>query len=78
MFYRLTMLLPTSIVCSPDWICGSALLTLAICSTGGGWFHPIHMHLVDFYILKVRACGVTGVDQVNMIDQSLTSSSQGG
>jgi hypothetical protein len=20
--------------------------------TGGGWFHPIHMHLVDFYILK--------------------------
>jgi FtsP/CotA-like multicopper oxidase with cupredoxin domain len=20
--------------------------------TGGGWFHPIHMHLVDFYILQ--------------------------
>ncbi|CAF1584563.1 unnamed protein product [Rotaria sp. Silwood1] len=20
--------------------------------TGGGWFHPVHMHLVDFYIIK--------------------------
>ena len=20
--------------------------------TGGGWFHPIHMHLVDFFVLK--------------------------
>jgi FtsP/CotA-like multicopper oxidase with cupredoxin domain len=20
--------------------------------SGGGWFHPVHMHLVDFYILK--------------------------
>ncbi len=20
--------------------------------TGGGWFHPVHIHLVDFYILK--------------------------
>ena len=19
--------------------------------TGGGWFHPIHIHLVDFYVL---------------------------
>ena len=20
--------------------------------TGGGWFHPIHMHLVDFYVMR--------------------------
>ena len=19
--------------------------------TGGGWFHPIHIHLVDFYVI---------------------------
>ncbi len=27
--------------------------------TGGGWFHPIHMHLVDFYVM--RRDGSTGV-----------------
>jgi FtsP/CotA-like multicopper oxidase with cupredoxin domain len=25
--------------------------------TGGGWFHPVHMHLVDFFILKVITQG---------------------
>ena len=27
--------------------------------TGGGWFHPIHMHLVDFFVL--RRDGASGV-----------------
>ena len=27
--------------------------------TGGGWFHPIHMHLVDFYVIKRN--GANGV-----------------
>lgn len=29
--------------------------------TGGGWFHPVHIHLVDFYLLKRE--GSKGVEQ---------------
>jgi FtsP/CotA-like multicopper oxidase with cupredoxin domain len=30
--------------------------------TGGGWFHPIHIHLVDFFLIK-RTKEVLGVEQ---------------
>lgn len=37
--------------------------------TGGGWFHPVHIHLVDFYILKREgAAGLTDYEQLTPKD----------
>ena len=30
--------------------------------TGGGWFHPIHMHLVDFFLLRRKGGASTDVN----------------
>ncbi len=34
--------------------------------TGGGWFHPIHMHLVDFFILRRDREIVGGIEPVGL------------
>jgi FtsP/CotA-like multicopper oxidase with cupredoxin domain len=34
--------------------------------TGGGWFHPIHMHLVDFFLLRRDREIVGGVEPVGL------------
>lgn len=34
--------------------------------TGGGWFHPIHVHLVDFFVIK-RSKEVLGVVQPSFL-----------
>jgi hypothetical protein len=52
----LSMLLSTN----AGSLCPSCHLCLPLCSTGGGWFHPIHMHLVDFYVLQVRGAVESG------------------
>ena len=38
--------------------------------TGGGWFHPIHVHLVDFYVIKREGNeeGVRGYEQLSPKD----------
>lgn len=33
--------------------------------TGGGWFHPVHIHLVDFYLLKRD--GGSGVEEFEQL-----------
>jgi FtsP/CotA-like multicopper oxidase with cupredoxin domain len=34
--------------------------------TGGGWFHPVHMHLVDFFLLRRDREIVGGVEPVGL------------
>jgi hypothetical protein len=34
--------------------------------TGGGWFHPIHVHLVDFFLLKRSKEVVGGIAQTQL------------
>ena len=32
-----------------------------ILSPAGGWFHPVHIHLVDFYVLHREGNGNAGL-----------------
>jgi spore coat protein A, manganese oxidase len=47
----------------------------------GGWFHPVHIHLVDFYVLFREGDGVEGLqpyeertpkDMINLYDSGAT------
>jgi hypothetical protein len=34
--------------------------------TGGGWFHPVHMHLVDFFLLRRDREIIGGIEPVGL------------
>ena len=41
--------------------------------SGGGWFHPIHMHLVDFFLLRRDRDVVGGVQSVGLRTNEILS-----
>lgn len=41
--------------------------------TGGGWFHPVHMHLVDFFILKRDKETLGGIVPLNLRSNEIWS-----
>jgi FtsP/CotA-like multicopper oxidase with cupredoxin domain len=41
--------------------------------TGGGWFHPVHMHLVDFFLLRRDREIVGGVEPVGLRTNEILS-----
>jgi FtsP/CotA-like multicopper oxidase with cupredoxin domain len=41
--------------------------------TGGGWFHPIHMHLVDFFLLRRDKEVVGGIQPIGLRTNEILS-----
>lgn len=41
--------------------------------TGGGWFHPIHMHLVDFFLLRRDREVIGGIEPVGLRTNEIMS-----